>query len=281
MATLALWLAAGCSSTPDADGPPGSPPAAGTSHSTGEYLPGLEADVHLPPGPVGSGPVPVVLLVPGGGWTSADRRGLEPLAATLADAGFVAVNATYRAGADVTFPSPVEDVLCASAFAVEAARSAGLDPGPLVVAGHSAGGHLAALAALEGMEPAVACPYPAPTIDGLIGLAGVYDVTAFEFALVEFFGGPPSTVPEAWRLGDPLGLVDAGQVPATLQVLLLHGDADEVVPVDQSRAFEAALVRAGIPVRLDIVADETHDSIYSPDAAAEATIAWIRDLQGA
>lgn len=277
---VALCLAAGCASIPDQDLSSATPSTADLLYSTAEYLPGLEADVHLPAGHASSGPVPVVLLVPGGGWTTADRGGLGPLAGALADAGFLAVNATYRAGAGVTFPTPVEDVLCASGFAVEVARTAGLEPGPVVVAGHSAGGHLAAVAALQGLRAAADCPHAVPTIDGLIGMAGVYDVGAFEFALVEFFGGPRSTDPETWRLGDPVGLADAWDGPAALRVLLLHGDADEVVPVDQSLTFEAALVRAGIPVRLDIVAEATHDSIYSPGAVAGPAITWIRDLSG-
>ena len=82
-------------------------------------------------------------------------------------------------------------------------------------------------------------PVSRARITGLIGLAGVYDATAFEFALVDFFGGTPTEQPQAWRQGDPVGLVDAGGAPQDLQVLLLHGDADEDVPLDQSRAFEA------------------------------------------
>ncbi len=174
----AVLLAAGCSSTPDAIGAAGTSLTVRAPDSTSEYLPGLEADVYLPAQQEQSpsSPVPIVLLVPGGGWLTADRTGLAPLAADLADAGFVAVNSTYRAGsAGAVFPEPVQDVACATGFAVQEARAAGLEPGPLVALGHSAGGHLAALAALEASAPAGPCPYPLPGVTGLIGLAGVYD----------------------------------------------------------------------------------------------------------
>lgn len=275
----ALALTVGCSSSSEGDGAedpalPGRAPDA-----TSEYLPGLGADVYLPAELPATDPVPVVLLVPGGGWQTADRRGLGPLAAELAEAGFVAVNATYRAGADgASFPVPVQDVLCASGFAVDAARSAGVDPGPVVAIGHSAGAHLASLAALSGAELAAPCPYPVPRIEGLVGLAGVYDVTAFEFALVDFFGGAPAERPDAWRVGDPVGLVDAGSAPEDLQVLLLHGDADEDVPVAQSQSFASSLDRAGVPVRLEVVPGATHPTIYSAAVAAPMVVEWIGDL---
>ncbi len=272
-----LTASGGCSPGDVGDSATLSPEAAAAPASTQEYLPGVAADVYLPEDR-GAGDVPVVLLVPGGGWHSADRTGLAPLATQLAVAGFVAVNATYRAGSDHPFPEPVADVLCASGYAVQAARAAGLDPGPLVALGHSAGGHLAALAALGRVDLAGDCPFPVPQIDGLIGLAGVYDVRGFPYALVDFFEGTPEQQPEVWRRGDPVGIVDAGVAPDGLHVLLVHGQDDAVVPLEQSQAFATSLSRADVPVALDLVADATHDTIYRAEVAAPIVIAWINNL---
>ena len=245
--------------------------------STTDYLPGVAADVHLPL--AAEGPVPVVLLVPGGGWQSADRRGLTPLAARLADSGMLVVNATYRVGGvDAQFPLPAQDVICAAGFAAEQARANDLPAGPLVVVGHSAGGHLAALAAVAGDELSAQCPYPATAIDGLAGLAGVYDVSSSGW-LDEFFGVPQSQDPDLWRRGDPLAQVRAGTTPAGLEVLLLHGDADATVPIAESQTFAEALSEAGVPVQFDVLPGATHDTVYTADVAAEPLIEWIRQLQ--
>lgn len=278
----------------------GSPQGASASATwpgmvTREYLPGLAADVHVPD--LGSDePVPVVLLVPGGGWQTADRAGLSPLAAALAGAGMLAVNATYSAGVDgAVFPEPVHDISCAAGFAVAQAESEGLTPGPLVLLGHSAGGHLAALAALDSGadsdadSPGTAttpgtgattggsgCPYPSAAVDGLIGLAGIYDTAPFEDALIGFFGTTRAEDPASWAAGDPITRVAAGQAPERLHVLLRHGDADDLVPVAESQAFATALQAAGIPVRLDVVQGVDHAGIYSVGVSAEPVIAWIR-----
>ena len=245
---------------------------------TRTYRPGLEADLRLPESGR-SAAVPVVVLVPGGGWQTADRSGLSDLAAALAANGFVTVNATYRSGADrATFPTPVDDVRCSVGFAVAQAQEAGVDVGPVIVLGHSSAGHLAALVALGVPSGTDECPYDAPRVDGMVGLAGVYDIEQFEFALLDFFGAPRSEAPLVWAMGDPIGLVEAGRAPDDLSVLLLHGDADDVVPVTQSDDFAAALRTAGTAVELGVIPAGTHDTIYTAETAAAEVTRWIRGL---
>ena len=242
---------------------------------TVEYLPGLAADIHPPTG-ASEGPVPVVLLVPGGGWQTADRSGLSPLAAELAQAGMFVVNATYSTGRDgAMFPEPVQDVICAGGFAVAQAQAAGLTPGPLVMLGHSAGGHLAALAATTGPDLTRDCPDPIVAVGGLVGLAGVYDTASFEFALVDFFGTTRAEAPGVWATGDAIARVSAGMAPPGLRVLLRHGDSDEDVPLAQSQAFASALESEGVPVQLDVLPEVDHAEVYTAEVSAAPVIAWI------
>jgi hypothetical protein len=97
--------------------------------TTAQYRPGVEADLHLR---LTDTMQPVLVMVLGGAWETADHRGLSPLASFLAEAGVVFVNARVRAASDgVVYPAPVEDVLCALAFGVARAEVSGVSVGPL------------------------------------------------------------------------------------------------------------------------------------------------------
>lgn len=241
---------------------------------TQEYQPGRAADIYLP-GP-GRRPAAVVVLVPGGGWQTADRTGLAALAARLARAGMVVANITYRTGEDhVTFPAPVEDIACATAFAETVAR-AGAARVPVVLLGHSSGAQLAAVVALSGNRYQRGCPYPGTAVDGLIGVSGPYDVRAFADVAVALFGATPEQDPAAWRDGDPLRWAARGA--SGLRVLLLHGDQDTLVPPDQSRQFAAGLEKAGVPVTLRLVTGADHLTVFQPSNIGGAVTAWIGGL---
>jgi acetyl esterase/lipase len=264
-------LVAGCSSSG------GGPVTPTPQHlrATVDYLPGVAADVFLPAGHAHR--APVVVLVPGGGWVSADRSGLRPLADTLTAHGMVAVAATYRTAQDhVRFPVPVSDVVCAVAFAVRRARAAGIAPGPVVVLGHSAGAQLAALAALAGPRFRGHCPYPAARVDGLVGLAGPYDVAALPDVAQPLFGASASSDPAIWRAGNPLTWVR--QRPE-LRVLLVHGTADTTVPPSFTASFARRLRGAGHRVTVELVPGADHGAIYRPEVVAARIIPWISGLE--
>jgi acetyl esterase/lipase len=249
--------------------------------TAGEYLPGRPADVHLPRAVVTA---PVVVLVPGGAWRRAYRAGLTPLAQSLAASGLVAVNVGYRASSQGgRFPGMVADVVCAVDFAVDRARRAGIAPGRVVVVGHSAGAHLAALAALAPDRFRAGCPYPPARADGLVGLAGVYDVARLPALAVALFGVPPSKDPARWREGNPLTWVTAGSGGRRpdLRVMLVHGTADTVVPSAQTTDFAAALRDAGVPVTVSLPAGLGHGAVHDVDVVAAPLLEWLGPQPGA
>lgn len=241
--------------------------------ATVDYRPGVAADVFLP---VPVSRAPLVVLVPGGGWVSADRRGLRPLADRLAAQGMVAVTAGYRAAGDgARFPVPVQDVECAIGFAVARSRQAGIEPSPVVALGHSAGAQLAVLAALTGTRFAAPCPYPPARIDAVIGLAGPYDILSLPSVAEPLFGVAPGAAPARWREADPVTWVR--QRPE-LPVLLVHGADDTTVSPILTTSFADRLRAAGHRVQVEIVPGADHGSIYRPAVVADRIVRWIATL---
>jgi len=258
----AAALLAGCSGSADDD------PSAPASH---DYLPGLPAFPHVPRGVTSA---PVLVMIPGGAWRGADPTGLQPLAAALADRGVVAVPVHIRtAGDGVVFPVPVDDVLCALADGVATARAAGIEPTRVALLGHSSGAHLASVATLDPEQFAPHCEDPPATANAFVGLAGPYDIRTFDDAASALLR-PDATSAEQDAANPLLLAAHHPDVP----VLLLHGTADERVPVTYSTDFAAALTAAGHPTTLTVLPGEDHDSIYDAQVVAPKIAEWLKTL---
>lgn len=227
--------------------------------------------------PTGSGPAPVVVLVPGGSWTAADPSGLAPLAGALSSGGAVAWTTTYRVGADGLFPAPVEDVLCAAATAVAHAASTGHGGGPLVLVGHSAGGPLVMLASLRPEEFRGDCTAPPVVPDAVVGLAGAYDLEGLGDTALALLGTPRSQAPDLWQQADVYAA--AAQRP-DLPVLLVQGTADDVVPPAWSTRLRDALVTGHHTVRLEQPKGVDHLGVYDPNVSGPLILDWLRGLGG-
>jgi acetyl esterase/lipase len=239
-----------------------------------EYSPGLTEDLYLP---AGNGRVPLVVLVPGGSWRTADPTGLTGLAAALAEAGVAAAPAHIRAAADgVTYPGPVEDVLCAVAAAAEGVRARGFDPDPVAVLGHSSGAHLAALAVLAVDDYSPGCSSPAVRPDALIGLSGPYDISKVPEAATALLGTTPADDPVAWAAANPVG---RAELRPDVPVLLLHGAVDDTVPVAFTTQFAKALEGAGHPTTVQVVPRADHQAIYRADVAGGRVARWLLALR--
>jgi len=256
--------------------PPASPGQSSSSPSPSTFDPAATTTLYLP-GTGGSAPLPLIVLVPGGGWQSHDSTGFMPLAQGLSDDdGYVVATTEYRAGNEgVGFPGSLQDVLCSAAYAVAQAKLSGYVISSVTLVGHSAGGHLAALAAVSGTTLAGPCADPIPEIAGVVGLAGIYDTTSFQPMMADWFGAPRADDPALWDSGDPIHYVATGAAPSTLQVLLIHGDGDDVVPLAQSRSFATALITAGIPVELDVLTDEDHMSVIAVGVVQDPIETWL------
>lgn len=193
---------------------------------------------------------PVLLQIHGGGWVigSKNEQGL-PLMVRMAQRGWVCVSANYRLSPHATFPDHLVDVKAAIAWIRENIASYGGNPNFVVVTGGSAGGHLAALAALTANDAAYqpGFEHKNTAVQGAVTMYGVYDfVDRFHtFQNPEIHRLLESKVmkaslqeaPEAYEKASPIAWVRADAPP----FMVVHGDQDTLVPVEQARHFVAAL----------------------------------------
>lgn len=175
---------------------------------------------------------PVLVQVHGGGWTSGDKRvSASPLLAHLVDRGWVCVTINYRLAPAHRLPDQIADVRAALAWVAAHIREYGGDPDFVALTGGSAGGHLAALAAVTGARVAAA-----------VSFYGVYDFSVEEYGLHDLLrrsaiGTAFADDPDTWRSLSPLHRAGRDAPP----FLLIHGTSDTIVAVGQSRRFAARL----------------------------------------
>ena len=284
--TIALSLAlalggAACAGSESTD-PGAGVPTGGFEVVPVEYAPDLTEELHLPDAedPDAAGGrlrhAPLVVLVPGGSWATADPGGLTGLASSLAVSGVIAAPTRIRAAVDdVVYPTPVEDVLCAVAAAVDRARDEGFAADPVTVLGHSSGAHLAALAVLTADDLSPQCEAPVVEPDALIGLAGPYDIARLPEIAEALLGSTPDDDPERWEAANP---VQRAELRPDVPVLLLHGEADDVVPTDFTTQFAQALEAAGHPTTVELLPGVDHLGVSAAEAAAEPVADWLLGL---
>ena len=172
---------------------------------------------------------PLAIVIHGGFWRARyDLVHAGHLCAALTKAGIATWNLEYRRVGDSGggWPGSLQDIAAAVRFVPRLAKLAPLDTRRVIVIGHSAGGHLAlTIAAHES------------ALDAVIALAPISDLRrAHELhlsndAVVEFLGGTPSQVPEHYSQASPMELEIASSQ------ILIHGKADDIVPIAMSRSY--------------------------------------------
>ena len=217
-----------------------------------EMLPRL--DVYSPP--AGDGHA-VLILVHGGSWCSLSKETFAVGGQRLTPYDLVVVIPDYTLYPQARYGQMANEVAAAVAWTLEHIAEYGGDPGRIVLSGHSAGGHLAALAA---MDDAYLPPlgHRREEIRGLVGMSGVYDIAA-EYAFsseggdsscfADIFGGTDGFGPAS-----PISLARPDMPP----VLLIHGDQDDVVPLHIGTDFCRALQAAGAKCELRVYPGAGH-----------------------
>jgi acetyl esterase/lipase len=273
----------------------------------------LTLDVYLPPSDLKppKGGFPLILHVHGGGWSAGHSRHAGALAdfpavlASLAAKGYVVASLNYRLSGEAPFPAAEKDVKVALRWLRARAADYHMDPAKAGIWGGSAGGHLAALAAVTCNEPTLdpIGPIKPGAIDGegrplpanpLAALAPVSDCVqaavtwygVFDFATLDaqakrppagpagnaqtaFLGCTDKACGVSEKAASPISYVDPSDPP----FLLIAGMADRTVPYQQTVEFEGALKAAHVPVETILIPDVDHSFIgRTPAATREATL---------
>jgi len=223
----------------------------------------LKLDAHLPEG---KGPFPTAILVHGGAWSGGSKEVyITPLFKPLTDAGLTWFSINYRLAPTNPYPAAVDDVVTAVRWVKDHAKAFKVDEKRIVLVGESAGGHLVALVgARDGRKLGLAgvAPYYAPCdFTGLIG------TTNSAPKAVAAFLGIQELNEHARRLlreSSPVTHVTQQMPP----FLLIHGNADALVPYSQSLIMRDRMKEAGATVEL-----------YTVEGGGHGMNGWERDAQ--
>lgn len=219
--------------------------------------------------PAGAGPHPLIVYVHGGAWRGGSRKDM-PLGKLVAQ-GFAVAGTDYRLSTVAPFPAQMHDIQAAIRFLRAKAGEYGLDPKRFAIAGSSAGGHLAALAGVTGGKPELdghlgAHRGESSAVQAIISLFGASDLTTILSqstpqglkmrvpALELLLGGQPGAKPELARLASPVFQADRHSPP----LLLIHGDQDPQMPIDQAHQLHDRYKALGLPVGFHVIHGAKH-----------------------
>lgn len=207
--------------------------------------------------PTTDSPAPAAIIVHGGGWTRGDRRfNVEPLFKPLNDAGFAWFSISYSLATNpFQVGAAVTDVEAAVRHIRSHAAEYHIDPNRIALVGESAGGQLAAMAALgsnvANSVKAVVAIY-APT--DLVSLAR--NSSFIPEGIRRQLNGTPWERLIVARLSQlsPISEVRKDMPP----FLFIHGDSDDIVPLEQSRTMCDRMKSVGASCKLVTVAGGGH-----------------------
>ncbi len=209
-------------------------------------------------------PLPVVLWIHGGGWKSGSKE--NPPLAWLASEGYAVVSLGYRLSWAARWPAQLDDARAAIRWLRANAAKYSLDPARIAVSGGSSGGNLAGVV---GTAPAAADESVSSRVQAVIDFYGASDVLTMPANLLgpgktetdlansnaaKLLGGIARDRPELARAMSTLHLVTRDDPP----FLIVHGDQDDQVPIEQSQRLHAKLKETGVPSELVVLPGAGH-----------------------
>lgn len=236
-------------------------------------------DLYLPP--ADGKPTPIVINIFGGGWNHGNKEAQRGFSGFF-KAGCAVANIEYRLVDVAPAPAAIEDVRSALLYIIKNAQALHVDVNKIVVMGGSAGGHLAMMCAYPGNEHRFDSDYKGEQpvkVAAVLNKYGIADMIDFSI------GGKPYKSAVRW-IGEnihdkefiasvsPISYVNS-ETPPTF---IVHGDADPIVPYQQSVQLHKALIKAGVKTEFVTVDGGLHGK-FTKEKNSEITKAMIDFLK--
>jgi acetyl esterase/lipase len=212
---------------------------------------------------------PLLVYLHGGAWQFGSRD--NPSTLPLLASGFAIASVSFSSAETAPLPAQVHEIKAAIRFLRANASRFGYDGDHIAVTGVSSGGHLAALvgltngsAAHEGVlgdhpdvssdVQAIVSYFGASNLISILAQSTPRGLSVREPALALLLGGAVEEKADLARFGSPVFHVDANDPP----LLLLHGDQDPQMPINQSHELHGAAKQAGLTVQFEVVHGAGH-----------------------
>ncbi len=246
----------------------------------------LQLDLYRPDARTPTG---LIVWVHGGAWRAGSRRDVD--LAGMTQRGWAVASVDYRLSTVARFPAQIHDIKAAIRFLRAHAAEYGYPSDRFVIAGSSAGGHLAALVGvtnsapdLEGAEgnaltatsevQAIVDLYGASNLTTILAQSTPHGLSVRKPALDLLLGAQPEAAPELARQASPVFHVDRSDPP----LLLLHGDQDPQMPINQAHELQGAYEKLGLPVQFIVMHGAAHGGpAFTTPSALDAIDRFLRE----
>lgn len=226
----------------------------------------LKLDLYMPGETVNP---PLLIYVHGGAWRGGSKD--RVLTTAFVDDGYAMASVDFRLSGDAMFPAQIHDIKAAIRFLRGEAQRYGYDATRIGILGTSSGGHLVELVGvtngnedLEGVVgdyldqssdvQAVVSYFGASNLTTILKQSTPHGLSVRVPALDLLLGGQPEDTEQLARLASPVFHVDASDPP----LLMLHGDQDPQMPINQSHELHSAYKEFDLQVQFEVVHGAAH-----------------------
>ena len=245
----------------------------------------LKLDLYLP---TGAANPPLLVYVHGGAWRGGSKD--RVMTTEFVEQGYAMASLDFRLSGDAMFPAQIHDIKAAIRFLRGNAATYGYDASSIGILGASSGGHLVALMGatnghdeLEGTVgdyldessdvQAVVSYFGASNLTTILSQSTPHGLSVRVPALDLLLGGQPEDEESLARLASPVFHVDTSDPP----LLMLHGDQDPQMPINQSHELHNAYKERNMQVQFEVVHGAAHGGPQFSDEKRNAIVKAFLD----